>query len=315
MINSDIRYARPVAKIRALETRLIGMAVFEKMWLADNYQSAVNVLDDKIYTHKNLDKNDFESGLNEHITEVHRLLKDIAVSGDLINAFLLKYDFFNLKILLNPVSRTKPGKQNVYGVFEPKELREMIKTGSYSRFKSVSPVLPPALEKIGREVPLERMNMYLQQLLSDVSIKTAEENGSEIIVDFLKKQIDLYNINNFYRCRNLRKNMDFLTDILLSGGNIAGEVFIKMFQDNTELRIVQYEKYFGSYNSDFEKKADDYLTECIGRSKTISFGIEPLIGYMWAKEIEVKNLRTILYGKIYNIEKQKIFAELRKPYN
>ena len=65
---------------------------------------------------------------------------------------------------------------------------------------------------------------------------------------------------------------------------------------------------------DFEKVADDFITEYIGEAKHISFGIEPLIGYIWAKEIELKNVRIILYGKINNFEKEEVFSQLRIPY-
>lgn len=314
MINSDMRYVHAVAKIRALETRLLGMSVLEKMWSADDYMSAVGLLDGNVYRHKGLDRNDFESWLDSHLTDVHSLLKSITVSRDMINIFLLKYDFFNLKNLLKSVSETPPSVSSTCGIFTLAEIESMVKTGSYSRFKIVLPSLPLALEKIGKDIHVEKTQARLRQLLFDVSIEIAEKNKSEMMVEFLKKQIDLCNIDNFYRCRNQKKSINFLTDILLSGGEIAAEIFIKEFHSAVELKIVQYGKFFGSYGNSYEKKTDDYLTEYIGRSKTISFGVEPLIGYLWAKEIEVKNLRIILYGKIYNMEREKVFAELRKPY-
>lgn len=314
MINSDMRYTHAVAKIRALESRLIGISAFEKMWSSPDYRSAVGLLDDKVYRHKSFDRNIFEEELNGHLADVHILLKNIAVSHNMINVFLLKYDFFNLKNLLRSASGVPSSAAGPCGIFTLAELEDMAKTGIYSRFKIVSAMLPLALEKIGRDIPAEKTNTRLQQILFDVSIETAEKNKSEMLVAFLRKQIDLYNIDNFYRCRNQKKDINFLTGMLLTGGEVSEDVFIKAFRDAAELKIIQYEKFFGSYGDSFEKKSDDYLTEYMGRSKAISFGAEPLVGYLWAKEIEVKNLRIILYGKIYNMEKEKVFAELRKPY-
>ena len=65
---------------------------------------------------------------------------------------------------------------------------------------------------------------------------------------------------------------------------------------------------------DFDKAADDFITEHIGVAKHISFEIAPLIGYLWANEIELKNVRIVLYGKINNFEKEEVFSQLRIPY-
>ncbi|GAI62431.1 unnamed protein product, partial [marine sediment metagenome] len=51
-------------------------------------------------------------------------------------------------------------------------------------------------------------------------------------------------------------------------------------------------KKSGSF-SFLEKLFDDYLLNFVKKAKYISFGIEPLIGYLVAKEMEVKNLRTV----------------------
>ena len=49
-------------------------------------------------------------------------------------------------------------------------------------------------------------------------------------------------------------------------------------------------------------------------SKYIPLGIEPIFAYMFAREIEVKNLRLILTGKVNNVDKKIINERLRDCY-
>jgi len=63
-----------------------------------------------------------------------------------------------------------------------------------------------------------------------------------------------------------------------------------------------------------EREYDNYLTRMIAQAKYISLGIEPLVGYLIAKEIECKTLRIILVGKVNNVSIIKLKERLRRAY-
>ena len=63
-----------------------------------------------------------------------------------------------------------------------------------------------------------------------------------------------------------------------------------------------------------EKLSDDYITAYLKRGKWTPFGPEPLIGYLWAKEMEIKNIRLILVGKINKLPAEAIRERLRDGY-
>jgi V/A-type H+-transporting ATPase subunit C len=46
---------------------------------------------------------------------------------------------------------------------------------------------------------------------------------------------------------------------------------------------------------------DDFLMERLKAAKMVVFGIEPLVGYILAKEHEVKLIRLILIGKLKGV--------------
>ena len=69
----------------------------------------------------------------------------------------------------------------------------------------------------------------------------------------------------------------------------------------------------GKYTK-FERIADDMKLKYVKDAKYVSFGIEPLIGYLIAKEMEIKNLRIILTGKVTEVPVEKISERLRDTY-
>ena len=64
----------------------------------------------------------------------------------------------------------------------------------------------------------------------------------------------------------------------------------------------------------FEKLSDDFIFELAKKGKFVAFGIEPLIGYLMAKENETKIIRMIMVGKINEIPNELIRERLRDVY-
>jgi V/A-type H+-transporting ATPase subunit C len=64
----------------------------------------------------------------------------------------------------------------------------------------------------------------------------------------------------------------------------------------------------------FEKLSDDFMFELAKKGKYVAFGIEPLVGYLMAKENEVKIIRMIMVGKINEIPNELIRERLRDVY-
>jgi V/A-type H+-transporting ATPase subunit C len=64
----------------------------------------------------------------------------------------------------------------------------------------------------------------------------------------------------------------------------------------------------------FERLSDNYLIDYIKPAKYIVFGVEPLIGYLLAKEHEMKLIRIIMIGKLNDLPPEVIKERLRDTY-
>jgi V/A-type H+-transporting ATPase subunit C len=54
--------------------------------------------------------------------------------------------------------------------------------------------------------------------------------------------------------------------------------------------------------------------EYLRRAKLVAFGIEPLVAYVHAKENELRIIRTIMVGKLNNVEPNVIKESLPRVY-
>lgn len=65
---------------------------------------------------------------------------------------------------------------------------------------------------------------------------------------------------------------------------------------------------------ELEKLRDNYILNFSKIGKYVTFGIEPLVGFITAKENDIKNIRIILSGKLNNISNDKIKERIRDTY-
>ena len=62
------------------------------------------------------------------------------------------------------------------------------------------------------------------------------------------------------------------------------------------------------------KTGDNYLISYVKKAGLISFGPEPLVAYLWAKENEIKLIRIVMVGKINGLPADDIKERLRDVY-
>ena len=118
-----------------------------------------------------------------------------------------------------------------------------------------------------------------------------------------------------------------LRDVLIPGGRIDRKLYLDTIDGPLDafsgaLRYTAYSSLVEGIENfrntgmltRLEKMSDNYIMEYAKKSRFIAFGIEPLVGYLIAKENEMRNLRIIMVGKINGIPVDVIRERLRKTY-
>lgn len=329
-----IDYAQAVSRIRVLETRLLDKAKLDRMIDSTSPDDAMKVLLESEYSNSSGSvkrSEDYEILLSEEMKRIYSLMYKVSPEPRIIDIMSLKYDYHNMKVLLKGRAL---GKDLSYllvpvGTVETEHLKKYLSEGNYTDLK---PIMREALERAEKSFK-ENKDPQMIDIILDSSfykdmLKRAEVLKEEYITGLIRKNADLNNIKTLFRVKKQNKGRKFLNEVIIDGGFIDKEVYMNSLNDTTEnfvkkflytdyadilkLGAEEFERT-GKLNM-LEKLSDNFIMEYIKKAKYVSFGPEPVIAYIYAKESEIKAVRMIMVGKFNNISPEVIRERLRDIY-
>lgn len=321
-------------RIKVLETRLLGKNIFERILDAEGPEEALRILSDTEYGDGIADmKNvyDFESLLANNMKSTLKVLKDSIEDHRYIRFFTLKYDYNNLKV----VAKSKILGKDIEGYFselgdiKPDEIKKLLsEDATIDLPKNIVSYYNEAIKTYEISQDPQQVDMVIDKALFKEMGKIAREIRSPFLQNYLSVFIDLTNIKIFVRLNKMGADGKALRNALLPGGKLDSALFEKLFTKDMEEIITAFEStdYFNviaeglshweetGSSAIFEKLTDDYLLDYARKGLYTPFGSEPLIGYILAKENEIKILRILLVGKINDIPEEMVRERLRDVY-
>lgn len=329
-----IDYAQAVSRIRVLETRLLDKAKLDRMIDSSSPDDALKILLESEYSNSSgavKRSEDYEILLSEEMKKLYSLMYKISPEPLIIDIVSLKYDYHNIKVLLKGRAL---GKDLSYllvpiGTVETDHLKKYLSEGNYTDLK---PIMREALERAEKSFKENKdpqmIDIILDSALYKDMFKRAEILKEEYITELLRKTADLNNIKTLFRVKKQNKSREFLSEVIIGGGFIDKDVYMNSLNDTTEnfVNKLSYTDYSGilklgaeEFNKTgklnvLEKLSDNFIMEYIKKAKYISFGPEPVIAYIYAKESEIKAVRIIMVGKLNNVSPEVIRERLRDIY-
>lgn len=356
MGNEDYAYA--VGKIRALETQLLTKSDFERLLETSNATSALQELSDTPYGEHLIrikDISEYELLLNEELKKTHNLIKELSLHPEITDLFFLEKDLHNLKVLLKSKYAKISSDENLIdlGLFRLAELKEMVEKNDYLKF--TNPTIRETVIQTVKQFELthepELIDFVLDAGMYEMLLDAVRKHQNIFLERFFQLQIDLTNLKTLVRFIVTKKDKRYFKDVLIHGGNLAYEFFLREFPEKEQdvPRKVGLERYENiiTYQKDLnakerrtpilekyeqiisagikswvkersfsllEKLIDNCLTEYLKKAKYITLGLEPLIAYLFAKETETKNIRIIILGKLNKVPQEILRERLRETY-
>lgn len=331
---NETTYAYAVGRIRALETRLLDRNKLERMVEAASAQEALKVLSETDYAGlvAELESvHDFEKILQQEIKKVFLLLQQISPQPFLTNLMSLKYDVHNLKVLLKAKFLEETDTEILFpvGTVPLDKLRAIV---AEEDFRDLPGTLRQAAEQIIEEFAVsgdpQIIDLFLDRAYYEMLLAAARQERSAFLEGLFVREVDLANIKTFLRVKRMRRNKEFFKKAFLPGGRLTADLFINLLEEPLEffadrLAMSDYATVVGEGVREWlekgsitrlEKLSDDFILEYLQQGKRMPFGLEPLIGYIYAKETEIKNVRLILVGKINGLPIEAIRERLRNVY-
>lgn len=311
-VYDETSFAYATGRISAIENRLLTPSKLDILDKSTSKDDILKILSDAGYNATDITSyEDFENMLANEKEKLYALILKLSGDTGIMDIFLLKNDYHNLKVLIkqeflkNPVIDDKKlFIQN--GNFHIDKLALLYVNRDFSLFSDImkNAVISAISHMQAHRNPQEVDIILDRALYSDMKHRGNKLNN-EYLSTLLSVMSDLVNIKTFIRVKRLEKNTDFLKKTLVDGGDIPKSIFTKLFNDSDEsfyemLSGTKYQCITDSKDmsiQSIEKKCAFVLMEYLSSARFSSLGIAPVISYFLKKENEINNVKIIMLGK------------------
>jgi len=275
-------------KIISLEKKFIDGERLKKIIESKTFEEFVNALEGSFFKIPSVSN---ASGiLNFFESERIKLFEEIRKINDerIINFFSLKYDYYNLSlIVLN--------KENFsfYGVLKPYTLKYAFEKNDLSK---IPDILFESFAICKSKIPLDEKLLYLKNDYFK-KIQIIAEKISKFTENYLKIEIDFANIQNYLNRKLSEKKIN--KNDFIKGGFIRIENFIDEASLWKEISF-KYKKIEIPLNEEnIERERYKTLIEFLKIGRIKPYGIDKIISFYKAREIEIENMQKIAISKFY----------------
>ncbi|MEG0642060.1 MAG: V-type ATP synthase subunit C [Clostridium sp.] len=330
----DLRFTQAVSRLRVLEKRLLDRSKIDRMIDSTSADEVIRILNETEYSNiisevKKVE--DYELLLSKELKRVYALIYDISPDKTIIDIMSLKNDYHNIKVLLKGKALDKDLDYLLmpHGNMNTNELKSAILSGELRDLNPIAKVAIGLVEKVFAETKdPQQIDIIVDRFMFKHTLEMAETTKMNFLIDYVKITIDFTNIKTLMRVKKQKKDLKFLKEVLIEGGTISLDKFTISLNDSIEnfMNKIRSTKYFDIIKvgieeylstdklTSLEKICDNYVMEYIKKAKYITFGAEPLIAYVLAKETEIKIIRIIMVGKLNNIAPEVIKERVRDVY-
>lgn len=323
-------FASIVPMVKVWETKLLNKSFYEKLMDLNSFEEAITSLQETSYGEYSLNDNfelSLESSYKDVCDELYKNLKH----KEVINFIRLRNDYNNIKTLVKSKILNKDFSYILTenGTVDLEQLKSSFKNDNYGDLGStVSECIKESLKSFENNKDVQKVDIIIDKYLFMNMKSLIKDMDSVFMKDYLDILFDLTNLKTTLRVKKLNKDKSFLKEVLLEGGKLSIDVFYEILNSNVEdipnkfIRTSYYKLVSDSINdylstkslSALEKNADNFTMKFVRDAKFISLGVEPVFAYLYAKEVETKNLRIVLAGKLNGVNTELIKERLRDNY-
>lgn len=318
----DTQYAFCVARIRALENKLLSKQDILTLINQNDYQSAVKYLASKSCIQ---DETDIDPIIKKLGDELHSILCESVPDKKILSSLYILNDYYNIKVMIKCMVEGK----SATGLFHSPT---GINIDSFD--KNALDLQFSFLKDNYREVALKAFDIALKSENGKFSDAIIDSAAITALTDFYKQKnsgllgeicaflADTANIKIALRCIATKQDKDFITEAIGKSAILDSNKLIEctvLGQDKllNYLSTTKYKKGVEIYllnASDYEKWCDDSIIDITKSAAYTSFGFAPVVSYYYRKNLEIKSVRMILTAIKSGIDKDIIKERMRNVY-
>lgn len=326
-------YQYPCAVIRGNELTLLNASDLNRVAEADTMQAAMSMLHEFGYGDgKELENpRDFELALSAEQQRVAELVLSIVPEREELEFLQFPVDYHNAKVILKAEAlETDPTVCLLSGGrVEGVELAVMVKERNFMFTPEVlRDAILETVEAYGKSRDPQEIDILLDRACYAEMLQGAREAGNDFVIGYVQLLIDILNVQSFVRVKQIGKPVEFLAKVFLEGGRIDLTTLMELYgvgyqQIGERLDLYGFGEIVGrgaaaaAADGSFalmEKLCDNLKIRYVQGAKFVTAGVEPIAAFYVAKEMELKNLRMVLTGKLVGIPEETLKERLREAY-
>lgn len=326
------KFVRASAEIRVKEKELLNKATFDRIIDASNLSEAIKFLNDTVYQSffRDIDKaQDYEKALTKKQEKNFAELYKISPDPRVVDLVANNYIYHNIKVYVKD-RLLESELSHLYVKIGETDWKQY--ANSNQEIEHIKDEYTNVIDKASLEYQESKSAQNIDIVIDKLYMQSLKDLADEMDVDlftkYVKDLIDFTNINTFLRCQRQERDVSFLDHVLFDGGNLSLEILKKIYYGDLDpsspifrhLTIGKFvEKGIESFKktgslSEFERQKDNYFMQVIKDAKRVTYGPEVIFAYLYAKEMEIKNLKIIFICKLNGIEASLIRERLRDSY-
>lgn len=276
---------------------------------------------------------EFDSIFNEYYQKKFQEIREIAPCPIITNVHALKTDLNNIKLCYKAKLTQKEiswVQLSEEGTISPEKMFSIVENELWNELPFV---VGQAIINLGDKAKnnIRHVDFIIDRVFYAYRLEILEEamsyepNVYKDLVDLYRKEVDCENIKNILRAKKMRLEKEDIADIIIPGGYISYEFFLDYANLGEEdiadiFKDTVYGEIFNKGISVWlatrsctvlEKQIDEYLLEEITKLSYYSTGPAVVEDTLRSLQIEIKNLKLIIIGKINSMSIEEIRERVR----
>ena len=321
---SNTKYTYAVARIRALEVSLFSDAVIEQLLACKTAEQALQLVTEKGWGDPSSDR-DMDAVLKREEEKTWEVIRDVAPDMSVFDVLSYPKLYHNLKAAIKEVctETRNPGIFYDDCQIPGREMLQIVENREFSKLpRGMSRVAEEAFDTLLHTRDGQLCDIMIDKAALDAICEAGRRSGEPIIQDYADTTVAIADIKIAVRSQKTGKSVDFMRSTMAECAGLNIEQLIRAALAGAD-EIAQYlegTSYAGGADAlresppAFERWCDNRMIETLKPQKYETFSVGPLLGYLIARENEIKTVRIILTGKQNGFPDEAIRERIREMY-
>ena len=321
---SNTKYTYAVARIRALEVSLFSNAVIEQLLACRTAEEALRFVMEKGWGDPTGEA-DIDTVLKREEEKVWEVIRDVAPDMKVFDVLSYPKLYHNLKAAVKEVCTEKQTPGIFYDDCDipGREMLHIIENREFSRLPgNMGRVAEKALDTLLHTRDGQLCDVMIDKAALEAIYEAGKRSGEPIIENYADTTVAIADIKIAVRSRKTGKSGDFMRSAMAECKSVNAEQLIRAALSGEEeiARYLEGTSYAGGADalrespSAFERWCDNRMIETLKTQKYETFSVGPLLGYLIARENEIKTVRIILTGKQNGFPDDAVRERIREMY-